>query len=112
MATASDLQSILENGGVPAGSVTTYGDLSEHFYGHRNGAPSIGAMLGACEKEKPDLTHRVVRDDGALAQGRPGGPARQQQQLQREGVPFLPDGRVDLARCRADLATFKTRRRA
>ena len=31
-----------------------------------------------------------------------GGPGIQRMLLESEGVPFLPDGRVDLARCQWD----------
>lgn len=61
---------------VPAGLVTTYGDLCP-------GAPRYaGAVLAACEE--PDLPwQRIVRADGSLAKG-----DRQRRLLELEGVPF------------------------
>jgi methylated-DNA-protein-cysteine methyltransferase related protein len=69
---------------VPAGFVTTYGDLCPT-------APRFaGAVMAACED--PDVPWwRVVRADGSLAKG-----ARQRRLLDVEGTPFR-GGRVDLA---------------
>jgi methylated-DNA-protein-cysteine methyltransferase-like protein len=68
---------------VPAGFVTTYGDLSP-------GAPRhAGAVLSACAD--PDVPwQRAVRADGTLAKG-----ARQRRLLEAEGVPFRGE-RVDM----------------
>jgi methylated-DNA-protein-cysteine methyltransferase-like protein len=60
-------------------------------------------MLRVCARNVPDLTHRVVLEDGGLAPDRPGGPSTQRHQLQQEGVPFLPNGKVDLGRCKVVL---------
>jgi methylated-DNA-protein-cysteine methyltransferase related protein len=70
---------------VPAGFVTTYGDLSPR-------APRFaGAVLSRCQD--PDVPwQRVVRADGSLAKG-----ARQRELLEAEGVPFR-GARVDLGR--------------
>jgi methylated-DNA-protein-cysteine methyltransferase related protein len=68
---------------VPAGFVTTYGDLCP-------AAPRFGgAVMAACED--PDVPwQRVVRADGSLAKG-----ARQRKLLEGEGVPFRGE-RVDM----------------
>jgi methylated-DNA-protein-cysteine methyltransferase related protein len=68
---------------VPAGFVTTYGDLSP-------GAPRFaGTVLARCHE--PDVPwQRVVRADGSLARGE-----RQRRLLDEEGVPFN-GGRVDM----------------
>jgi methylated-DNA-protein-cysteine methyltransferase related protein len=68
---------------VPAGFVTTYGDLCST-------APRFaGAVMAACRD--PDVPwQRVVRADGSLAKG-----ARQRRLLEAEGIPFRGD-RVDL----------------
>jgi methylated-DNA-protein-cysteine methyltransferase related protein len=68
---------------VPAGFVTTYGDLCP-------GAPRFaGAVLAEChEPEVP--WQRIVRADGSLAKG-----ARQRRLLESEGVPFRGE-RVDM----------------
>ena len=68
---------------VPAGHVTTYGDLAP-------GAPRFaGAVLADCDE--PDLPwQRIVRADGTLAKGE-----RQRRLLEAEGVPFR-GARVDM----------------
>ena len=68
---------------VPAGQVTTYGDLAP-------GAPRFaGAVMAACTDPAVPW-QRVVRADGSLAKGE-----RQRRLLEREGVP-LRGGRVDM----------------
>jgi methylated-DNA-protein-cysteine methyltransferase related protein len=68
---------------VPAGFVTTYGDLCP-------ATPRFGgAVMAACED--PDVPwQRVVRADGSLAKG-----ARQRRLLEAEGIPFRGE-RVDM----------------
>ena len=68
---------------VPAGFVTTYGDLCP-------GAPRFaGAVLADCDE--PDVPwQRIVRADGSLAKG-----VRQRRVLESEGVPFRGE-RVDM----------------
>jgi methylated-DNA-protein-cysteine methyltransferase related protein len=68
---------------VPAGFVTTYGDLCPQ-------APRFaGAVLARCDE--PDVPwQRIVRADGSLAKG-----ARQRRLLESEGVPFRGE-RVDM----------------
>jgi methylated-DNA-protein-cysteine methyltransferase related protein len=68
---------------VPAGFVTTYGDLCP-------AAPRFaGAVMAACED--PDVPwQRVVRADGSLAKG-----DRQRRLLEAEGIPFRGE-RVDM----------------
>ena len=68
---------------VPAGFVTTYGDLSP-------GAPRYaGAVLAACEDPRVPW-QRIVHADGSLAKGK-----RQRRLLEAEGVPFRGK-RVDM----------------
>jgi methylated-DNA-protein-cysteine methyltransferase related protein len=68
---------------IPAGFVTTYGDLSP-------GAPRFaGAVLSQCH-DKGVPWQRIVRADGSLAKGE-----RQRRLLEREGVPFTGE-RVDM----------------
>ena len=70
---------------VPAGLVTTYGDLAP-------GAPRFaGSVLAQCHD--PNVPwQRVVRADGSLAKG-----GRQRRLLEAEGVPFRGE-RVDMRR--------------
>ncbi len=78
---------------VPAGFVTTYGDLCPE-------APRFaGAVLAACEDPSVPW-QRVVRADGFLAKG-----ARQRRLLQREGVR-VRGGRVDMGTAWIDVAAL------
>jgi methylated-DNA-protein-cysteine methyltransferase related protein len=80
---------------VPAGFVTTYGDLCPE-------APRFaGAVLAACEDPSVPW-HRVVRADGSLAKG-----ARQRRLLVREGAP-LRNGRVDMRAAWVDVAALSS----
>ena len=68
---------------VPAGFVTTYGDLCPT-------APRFaGAVMAACQDPSVPW-QRVVRADGSLAKGE-----RQRRLLEDEGIPFRGD-RVDM----------------
>jgi methylated-DNA-protein-cysteine methyltransferase related protein len=68
---------------VPAGSVTTYGDLAP------GAARYAGYLLAHCHDPSVPW-QRVVKADGSLAKG-----DRQRQMLEAEGVPFKGD-RVDM----------------
>jgi alkylated DNA nucleotide flippase Atl1 len=81
---ADDEQRILERiRSIPAGRVSTYGDVSP-------GAPRrAGTVLHACDQ--PGIPwQRVVRADGSLAKGE-----RQRALLAAEGVPMRGE-RVDM----------------
>jgi alkylated DNA nucleotide flippase Atl1 len=68
---------------VPAGFVTTYGDLCPT-------APRFAGAVMAAYEESDVPWQRVVRADGSLAKG-----ARQRRLLEAEGVPFRGE-RVDM----------------
>jgi alkylated DNA nucleotide flippase Atl1 len=75
---------------IPAGSVTTYGDLSPRAPRH------AGAVLAACTD--PGVPwQRVVRADGSLAKG-----AKQRRRLRGEGVA-MRGGRVDMEQAWVDV---------
>lgn len=68
---------------IPAGKVTTYGDLAP-------GAPRhAGAVLAECHDPTVPW-QRIVRADGSLAKGE-----KQRRLLDAEGVPFRGE-RVDM----------------
>jgi methylated-DNA-protein-cysteine methyltransferase related protein len=78
---------------VPAGFVTTYGDLSPE-------APRYaGSVLAACHDPSVPW-QRVVRADGSLQKG-----DLQRRLLQAEGVPFR-GSRVDLKQAWVDVAAL------
>ncbi len=81
---------------VPAGYVTTYGDI-----GHAVGSKSYRA-IGQILHRNPDWPkvpcHRVVMKDGSLAPNYgAGGPSVHRTRLEKEGVTFIGE-RVDLSK--------------
>ena len=77
---------------VPPGRATTYGQVAL-LCGRPRAARAVGTALSRGPAGVP--CHRVVNARGETAPSWP----RQQKLLEQEGVPLLPDGRVDLARC-------------
>ncbi len=83
---------------VPAGSVTTYAQVSLWGYGvHNYNQPVRSLLRGAANHGHQRLTNRVVGTEGRLAD-LPEGPDQQRRQLLDENVPFTADGRVDFDR--------------
>lgn len=74
------------------GEVATYGQIALRI-GRPRAARQVGGALSRCEDGAVPC-HRVVNRQGRTA---PGFVA-QRGLLEAEGVPFLPDGRVDLPR--------------
>ena len=82
---------------IPAGRVTSYGRLAT-LSGHPHWARVAGYAMRACNDGAVPC-HRVLHSDGRLpAAFGVGGSALQRNLLEAEGVAFLPDGRVDMAR--------------
>ena len=93
---------------IPRGKVATYGHVArlsglprraryDAYALRANGAAGAAAAATPC--------HRVVFKDGSLCRGFAfGGPEVQREMLEAEGVPFLEDGRIDLAACAWDPA--------
>lgn len=73
---------------VPAGKVTTYGDLAA-LAGHPYAARIVGGMAHYGDPELP--WHRLVNRFGRLAAGYPGGREVQQMHLEAEGIPCTND---------------------
>ena len=93
---------------IPAGSVSTYGQVAR-LAGHPRSARFVGFALHANPEPGQDAAsipcHRVVFKDGSLCAGFAfGGPGVQLALLASEGVAFTDDGRVDMASCRWELA--------
>ena len=82
---------------IPAGTVTTYGDIAK-MLGHPRAARFVGyAMNNACESDNLPW-HRLTFADGRLWDG-------QWEQVQRdlltaEGVGFTKDGKIDVEKYR------------
>lgn len=85
---------------IPKGRVASYGQVAM-LAGNPRGARGVGFALHRNPEPGGIPCHRVVFKDGSLCPGFVfGGPEVQRQLLEEEGVPFLPDGRVDMARAR------------
>ena len=79
---------------IPAGKAATYGQIAMLA-----GSPRASRIVGGALHPGKTPCHRVVFRDGSLAPGFAfGGPGAQRALLEAEGVTFLPDGRVDMAR--------------
>lgn len=81
---------------VPEGMVATYGQVAR-LVGEPRKARYVGYALHVNPRPGEIPCHRIVFADGRLASGFVfGGPEAQRELLEREGVGFLADGRVDL----------------
>lgn len=85
---------------IPRGKVASYGQIAM-LAGNPRGARGVGFALHHNPEPGVIPCHRVVFKDGSVCTGFAfGGPQVQRALLAAEGVPFLPDGRVDMARAR------------
>ena len=83
---------------IPEGRVSTYGRIAR-LAGNPRWARVVGYAMRAC-RDGSVPCHRVLHRDGSLSAAfGPGPENRQRLLLEKEGVPLLPDGRVELARC-------------
>ena len=84
-------------GQIPFGRVTTYGQIAR-LLGNPRLSRIVGCALNAAPAGLP--CHRVVNRQGGLSSAfLPLGRESQRLRLEMEGVPFRPDGTVDLDRC-------------
>jgi methylated-DNA-protein-cysteine methyltransferase-like protein len=89
---------------VPAGRVTTYGDLALALGWPRH-ARLVGYALARCPHDIP--AHRVVNHRGEASRAWAGGhPEVQRALLRAEGVTFTREGRVDVRRHICDLVAL------
>ena len=85
---------------IPRGRVASYGQVAA-LAGNPRGARGVGFALHRNPQPGVIPCHRVLIKDGSVCAGFAfGGPQVQRRMLEEEGVVFLPDGRVDMARCR------------
>ena len=83
---------------IPAGSVATYGQVAR-LVGMSRSARLVGYAMAACQDQSVPC-HRVVdRFGGTKAAFDTFAPGTQRALLEAEGVPFRPDGTVDLDLC-------------
>lgn len=82
---------------IPPGRVSSYGEV-----GRALRHPASGYVVGRWMASAPEGVPwwRVAAKDGRLPiqKRSPGMANEQQERLRAEGVAFLPDGRVDMAR--------------
>lgn len=79
---------------IPCGKVVSYGQIA-WMLGRPQGARLVGRAMRYCPEGLP--WQRVVKTGGSIADG--GHPEIRRVLLEAEGVPFLPDGRVDMKGC-------------
>lgn len=85
---------------IPKGCVCSYGQVAM-LAGNPRGARGVGFVLHRNPEPGVIPCHRVVFKDGGTCTGYAfGGPEVQRELLRAEGVLLLPDGRVDMERCR------------
>lgn len=79
---------------IPRGRVLSYGQIARML-----GMPRMARQVGWAMRRCPDGLpwQRVVKADGSIA--RNGFSALRRALLEQEGVPFLPDGRIDMPAC-------------
>ena len=84
---------------IPGGFVMSYGQIAG-MLGSRRASRAVGyAMFRCTQKDVP--CHRVVYRDGSLAGGYAfGGEGNQRARLEKEGVTFTEDGRVNMRKHR------------
>lgn len=84
---------------IPTGRVASYGQIARMVGKPRN-ARFVGFALHGNPQPGIIPCHRVVFKDGSLAPGFAfGGPNAQRILLEKEGILFLDDGRVDMEQC-------------
>lgn len=83
---------------IPAGRVATYGQVAR-LAGMSRSARLVGYAMAACQDPSVPC-HRVVDRFGSIkAAFDTFAPGSQRALLEAEGVPFRPDGTVDLDLC-------------
>lgn len=83
---------------IPHGRVTTYGHIAA-LCGKPRAARTVGWALHALPDDHRVPWHRVINARGGISIGKVGLPPELQRSLlEREGVVFDADGRVDLER--------------
>lgn len=80
---------------IPRGRVVSYGQIAREL-GMPRGARQVGWAMRRCPEALQ--WQRVVKDNGEIAGG--GHADFRRMLLEEECVEFLPDGRVDMAKCR------------
>lgn len=80
---------------IPLGKVSTYGRIAKHI-GCPGAARAVGTALATNPFPLVIPCHRAVRADGDIGKYQ-GGVEMKRTLLQREGVKFISDARVDMS---------------
>ena len=81
---------------IPPGKVMTYGRIAACLESPYS-AKVVGYAMSSAPAGRDLPCHRVVNRLGEMAGGLIfGGASRQRAMLESEGIPFRPDGRIDL----------------
>ena len=92
-----EILSVVEE--IPEGAVATYGQIAR-LIGRERNARLVGRVLSMASYYGSYPCHRVVNRQGGLSGAfLPLGRDSQRLLLELEGVPFRPDGTVDLEAC-------------
>ena len=84
---------------IPAGFVTTYGDIARAI-GEPRKSRFVGFAMHAAPGPDVLPCHRVVFKDGRLCEAYVfGGAGVQRERLEHEGVTFLDKDHVDMDKC-------------
>ena len=83
---------------IPSGKVITYGQIA-FLLGSPHAARVVGYAMAAAPEWRGLPCHRVVNRRGELSREDIFGPGVQRGLLEREGIAFLPNGRIDLKKC-------------
>lgn len=87
---------------IPPGKIMTYGQVADAL-GNICSARYVGYAMRAAPEHKHLPCHRVVNRKGELSPGGLfGGSDNHRRMLEEEGVPFTPQGRINLDECRFD----------
>ena len=82
---------------IPRGKVASYGQIAAYL-GHPRGARMVGWALHSLPEGTEVPWHRVVNARGYLSTPHEGNGVRTQRQLlEKEGVVFDSDGRIDMS---------------
>lgn len=84
---------------IPEGKIATYGQIATMLGRSAGGARVVGWAMRAAPEGMKLPCHRVVNKSGTLAPDYAfGGAQVQREVLEREGVTFKADGRIDMNR--------------
>lgn len=81
---------------VPEGKVVTYGQIAM-MLGSPNASRIVGYAMSGAPSGRNLPCHRVVNKEGKMAPGNIfGGQENQRYMLEKEGVTFTKNGRIDM----------------